>query len=127
MKRLMRQVGVLILISFAAGTSAQTVIKGVVKDNKSNPLHGVSISIKDSYDGSTTDSTGKYSFKTSEKGDKILQITSIGYNPFEQSVKLDGSAVTINAIMKEEISELTAVVISAGTFEASDRKRVTAV
>ena len=32
-----------------------------------------------------------------------------------------------NIQLKEEISELTAVVISAGSFEASDRKRATAV
>ncbi len=107
--------------------SAQVIVKGIVKDNKGNPITGASISIKDSYDGGTSDSSGRYSFKTFEKGEHILQITSIGYKTFEQSIKLESGILTIDATIKEEISELTAVVISAGTFEASDRKRTAAV
>jgi hypothetical protein len=107
--------------------SAQVVLKGIVKDNKGNPIAGASVSIKDSYDGGTTDSTGKYSFKTFEKGEHLLLVTSIGYKPFEQSVKLESGIQTIDATLKQEISELTAVVISAGTFEASDRKKAAAV
>jgi vitamin B12 transporter len=106
---------------------AQSTIKGVVKDNKSKPVPGVSISLKDSYDGATTDSSGRYSFKTTEKGEQILVASSIGYRPFEQRIKLEGSAVTIDILLKEEVTELSAVVITAGTFEASDKKRASAV
>ena len=52
--------------------SAQTTIAGKVTDKK-NPLIGVSITLKDTYDGATSDSSGKYSFKTSEKGEFILK------------------------------------------------------
>ena len=107
--------------------SAQVIIKGMIKDNKARPIAGVSISIKDSYDGGTTDSTGKYSFKTTEKGEQLLVISSIGYKIIEQTIKLDDGVQAINVTLKEEISELTAVVLSAGTFEASDRKRAAAV
>ena len=101
----------------------ELTVKGTVKDHKGNPVAGASIAIKDSYDGGTSDSSGKYSFKTSEKGDHLLQISSIGYKPVEQTIKLESGNLTIDATLKQEISELTAVVISAGTFEASDRKR----
>lgn len=107
--------------------AAQVRVKGVIKDNKMKPVAGVSIAIKDSYDGGTSDSTGKYSFKTTEKGEQTLVISSTGYKPIEQKIKLDGTVVTIDATLKEEITELTAVVLSAGTFEASDRKRAAAV
>lgn len=106
---------------------AQTIIKGTVKDHKGNPVHGASVAIKDSYDGGTTDSTGKFSFKSFEKNDKILQVTSIGYKIIEQPVKLGAGPISVDIILKEEINEMTAVVISAGTFEASDRKRAAAV
>jgi hypothetical protein len=43
---------------------AQVVVNGTVKDHKGSPLPGVSISIKDSYDGAVSDSMGRYSFKT---------------------------------------------------------------
>ncbi|MEP6700425.1 MAG: TonB-dependent receptor [Bacteroidota bacterium] len=107
--------------------SAQVTIKGIIKDNKMRPVAGASISIKDSYDGGTSDSTGKYSFKTTEKGEQLLVISSIGYKTIEQKIKLEGAVLTIDATIKEEISELTAVVLSAGSFEASDRKRAAAV
>lgn len=106
---------------------AQVVIRGTVKDNKNNPVNGASIAIKDSYDGSTSDSSGKFSFKTFEKGTQQLIISYIGYKPFEQSIKIENTAIEINAVLKQEITELSAVVLSAGTFEASDRKRAAAV
>jgi hypothetical protein len=106
---------------------AQTLVKGKVTDKK-NVLPGVSITLKDTYDGATTDSSGNFSFKTSEVGEFILTATSVGYKPFEQKIKLEKSgALTLEIVLKEEVTELSAVVISAGTFEASDRKRATAV
>ena len=117
----------LLLIDATYSVSAQTTIAGKVTDKK-NPLIGVSITLKDTYDGATSDSSGKYSFKTSEKGEFILTVTSVGYRPFEQTIKLEGKGIlTIDILLKEEITELSAVVISAGTFEASDRKRAAAV
>ena len=106
---------------------AQTTISGKVTDKK-NPLIAVSITLKDTYDGATSDSSGKYSFKTTEKGEFILTASSVGYKPFEQKITLDGKgSLTIDIVLREEITELAAVVISAGTFEASDRKRAAAV
>jgi len=107
--------------------SAQTTITGKITDKK-NPLIGVSITLKDTYDGATSDSSGKFSFKTSEKGEFILTATSVGYRHFEQTIKLEGKGIlTIDIVLKEEVTELSAVVLSAGTFEASDRKRAAAV
>lgn len=106
---------------------AQLVVKGVVTDNRSKPIYGVSISLKDTYDGATTDSAGKYSFATTEKGDFILSASIVGYRLFEQKIKLEKEPITLNISLKEEITELQAVTISAGTFEASDRKRASAV
>ena len=127
MRPLTKTLFLFILISTANSLSAQTIITGKVKDKK-NPLIGVSITLKDTYDGATSDSSGKYYFKTSEKGEFLLIATSVGYVPFEQTIKLEGKGtLTIDIVLKEEITELSAVVISAGTFEASDRKRAAAV
>lgn len=106
-------------------SNAQTTITGKVKDTKGRLINGASIAIKDSYDGGTSDSTGSYRFKTTEKGEQTLLVTSIGYKLDEQKVNLSGSTLTVNIVLKEEPNELTAVVITAGTFEASDTKRTT--
>ncbi len=120
-------ISIFFLSILVQSVSAQVTIKGVIRDNKSNPIGGVSISIKDSYDGATSDSIGRYSFKTTEKGQQVLVFSSIGYKTIEQPVKIESGVLTLEITLKQEINELTAVVLSAGTFEASDRKRAAAV
>lgn len=79
-----KRITFLLITALFQAVSAQVTIKGVIKDNKTKPVAGVSISIKDTYDGGTSDSSGKYSFKTSEKGEQMLVISSIGYKTVEQ-------------------------------------------
>jgi len=107
----------------AGGLQAQTTISGTVKDTKGHPVRGASITIKDSYDGATADSTGAFRFKTTETGAHILTITNIGYNPVEQPINPSGEAITLHLVMKEQLSELKAVTITAGSFTAGDAKR----
>lgn len=113
-----------LLLSFLAG-SAQTVVSGKVKDGKGHPVQGASITIKDTYDGATTDSLGAYQFKTTEKGEQTMLVTSIGYKLYEQKVTITGAALRFDVLLKQEPNELTAVTITAGSFEASDTKRTT--
>ena len=49
----------ILLMQMAMG---QVKINGNVKDHKGKPISGVSVSLKDTYDGSTSDSLGHYSF-----------------------------------------------------------------
>lgn len=107
--------------------NAQVIISGKVIDNKSQPLSGVSIYLKDTYDGATSDSLGRYSFKTFEKAEQILVASAIGFKPFEQLLMIGSEKIDLNITIKEEVTELKAVVLSAGSFEASDRKRSAAV
>ncbi|HXB05675.1 MAG TPA: TonB-dependent receptor [Puia sp.] len=111
------------LILFAGALSAQTRITGTVKDGKGHPIHGASIAIKDSYDGATTDSLGKFHFQATDKGSFTLITTNIGYNSVEQPVTLAGTPIELHIVLKEQLSELKAVTITAGSFTAGDAKR----
>jgi hypothetical protein len=119
----MKRILVLLLILTGIKAGAQVKVSGRVTDGKNKPLPGVSISLKNSYDGATTDSTGHYSFITSEKGDQVIEATIIGFKPNEQKITLAGEPVTLDISLKELITELKAVVISAGSFEASDKNK----
>jgi hypothetical protein len=79
--------------------------------------------LKDSYDGATTDSTGSFSFRTTETGEHILIATSIGYNTIEQKILIGKERVTLNISLKEKLDELKAVMVTAGSFAAGDSKR----
>ena len=113
----------ILLMFISVPVNAQVKVSGKVTDTKNRPLVGASITLKNSYDGATTDSLGHYSFFTTEKGEQILEATVIGYKLFEQKLSLTTAPVIVDISLKELITELKAVVISAGSFEASDKKK----
>ncbi len=117
----------LALFLISIRTNAQVRISGKITDTHNKALPQISISIKDSYDGTTSDSLGNYSFTTSEKGAQLLQASATGYKSFEQNINIAATPININISLKEEITELKAVVITAGAFEASDQKRASAL
>jgi hypothetical protein len=103
--------------------SAQTKISGKITDNKSIPLPGANVYIKDTDDGVTSKDDGSYSFKTSEKGEVTLVASYVGYKKFESKIILKKGEMKIDIVLEEEITEMNAVVVSAGSFEASDEKK----
>ena len=115
------------MIALTNFSQAQIRVSGVTKDNKGHVLGGTSVTLKGTYDGAISDSTGKFSFKTFEKGDFILEAKNLGYKTVEQKITVAKEAITINFSLKEEVNELTAVSVTAGSFEASDRKRAATV
>jgi hypothetical protein len=119
----MRVIFLLLLLNLSLGAAAQK-IRGTVKDLKGQPVVGASVALKDSYDGGTADSSGRFSFTTAEKGEQVLQVSAIGYKPFEQAIRVEGEQ-SFTVVLREEVTELKAVVISAGSFEASDKKKAT--
>lgn len=124
MKKWMISLIVTLLIS---GVQAQIKVIGSVKDQKGRILAGANIVVKGSYDGTVSDSTGSFSFKTYEKGKQFIVASSIGNKTVEQEVNLDSLPIYIDFILKEEISELKAVTVTAGSFEAGDKKKAATV
>ena len=103
--------------------TAQTIISGKIKDTKGHPIAGASVSLKNTYDGATSDSTGNYHFSTTEKGDQIIAVTNVGYNSVEQKINIAAEPIKLDLAMKEQLNELKAVTITAGSFAAGDNKR----
>ncbi|MEX1202168.1 MAG: carboxypeptidase-like regulatory domain-containing protein [Ferruginibacter sp.] len=62
--------------------NGQVVISGKMIDLKNKPLRGASVSIKDYYDGSATDSRGVFRFFTTKKRNVELQATISGYSSY---------------------------------------------
>ncbi len=103
---------------------AQTKISGTISDKEGKPIPGANVFIKDTYDGASTDVNGKFSFATDETGEKILSASFLGFESSEQKVKLEGTEITLKISLKEKMTELNTVTISAGSFEASDEKKM---
>lgn len=119
----MKRVMTLIILLTGLMVKGQVIVSGKVSDTRGKAVGAVSIALKNTYDGATTDSLGNYSFTTTEKGKQIIEATIIGYRNFEQEINLSSNALTLNISLKELITELKAVVISAGSFVASDKNK----
>ncbi|MCI0751459.1 MAG: TonB-dependent receptor [Flammeovirgaceae bacterium] len=103
---------------------SQIQINGVVKDNNGEVLPGANIFIDGTYDGASSDVEGKFSFKTSEQGVKTLVVKVIGFKEYKQQISLSKN-INLSVQLQEEINQLEAVTISAGSFTASDEARRT--
>ena len=115
----------LFTFAFTFTLIAQITISGKVLGRNNKPLKDVSVTLKDTYDGATTDETGNYKFETSEKGSQILIFSHPKFIEIEKSIQIEDKNLILNAELKESVSEIDAVVISAGSIEASDKKRAT--
>src|SRR3954451_5015445 len=124
MKRMTMLMG---LIICSISLLAQATISGKVKDNRGRALQGVSVSLKDTYDGAVADSLGNYKFTTTEKGEHILNITITGYKTFEQKITIAQAPIVVDASLKEELNELKAVTVTAGAFAGGDAKKAATV
>ncbi len=128
-KATMKKLTILLIITLltAGLANAQVRINGTVKDNRGHIIAGASIVVKGSYDGGVSDSTSHFSFKTFEKGEQTIVVTNIGYKSVEQKITIGKDTADLAFALKEEVNELKAVTVTAGSFEAGDRKRAATV
>lgn len=86
------------------------VLKGVVKDNKGQPLPGVTVLIKGTSLGVSTDVDGNYSVTIPDNGkETVLVFTFVGMKP--QELKYTGQPV-LNVVMSEDAKEIEEVVVN---------------
>jgi outer membrane cobalamin receptor len=119
----MHKLMTLIVILISSMTVAQTSIFGKVTDTKNQPVFGANVYLDGTYDGATTDVNGDFKFTSQETGTQILTISFLAY----ETKIMTGAVSTfngLNVILREDMESLDAVVISAGTFEASDNSKV---
>lgn len=114
---------ILLLVSFSV--PAQIIIRGRVRDQKNHALPGANVFLQGTYDGASTDSTGAFSFSSASHQDTLTLVVSyMGYEPFSKKIG-PGPTSPMDIRLVEMVNELNTVVITAGSFEASDEKRMT--
>ena len=109
------------LLSFS--TLAQTEISGLVTQKNGTPIAGANVYLEGTYDGSSTDEQGNFSFTTEETGLQTLIVSNVTYESFSMLADVTQlQNVTIQ--LREDVNSLDTVIISAGTFEAGDNSKI---
>lgn len=99
-----------ILYDAASAASVPITVKGIVKNERGEPVLGLSVLVKGARRGTTTDNTGHFSISNLTKGD-VLIFTSITTQSIEYTVDDKNQTVFYVKIKTNEIAD---VVISTG-------------
>lgn len=108
-------------------TSAQTTIKGAISDEHHLSVPYASVTIKNSSDGTVSDSTGFFALQTNLTGSQLLLITAVGYQPATYPFVSGDNKDTIKIVLRSDTRQLGEVVITAGTIDATDDRMLTIV
>jgi TonB-dependent starch-binding outer membrane protein SusC len=117
MKKILLAFLTLLTISFSV--AGQNQVTGTVTDEKGEPLIGVSIQIKGTTSGTTTDNNGNYTLNIAATvNEPVLIFSYIGFTP--QEIPVAGEK-NINVTLKESVQLLNeVVVVGYGTQKKAD-------
>ena len=116
----------LLITFFCYNLFAQSTISGIVIDQQGVPIMGASVYLEGTYDGTATSEDGLFSFETDEQGEQTLLVSSISFETYSKSSDITNfKNVTIK--LKDDVNTLDAVTVNAGTFNAGDNAKVTAL
>ena len=85
----------------------QRQISGKVTDEVGVPLSGVTISIKGTESGTSTDDEGEYVLRVPQKGE-IVVVSTVGFKRTEEEI---GGRAVLNFVLQTEIDDLDEVVV----------------
>lgn len=102
---------------------AQSIVSGTVRDAKDRPVAGANISLEGAYDGTTSGENGNFLFTTAETDSLVILVSAAGFTPWRKTVSPGRDSIRLGVVLQKAVNELETVIITAGTFVASDEKR----
>ncbi|MGI0106534.1 TonB-dependent receptor [Salinimicrobium sp. WS361] len=120
----MKSVFTLLGLFLTLSLQAQNQISGKVTDRNEQPIAGANVYLEGTYDGATTNSFGEFSFSTKNRGEQTLVISYISFETARKKIQVN-TAQHLSIKLREDVTALDAVTLSAGTFSAGDNSKVT--
>ena len=112
-----------VLLILSSSIFSQSTISGKIVDEKNKPIAGANIFIEGFYDGTSSDENGDFSFETSAQNTQVLVVSFLIYETLKINIEVSNfKNQTIK--LRESITSLNTVEVSAGTFESGDKARV---
>ncbi|MEM1117798.1 MAG: TonB-dependent receptor [Bacteroidota bacterium] len=114
----MRCLGLFLLLSLARPALGQTVVTGAVTDGDGAPVAFATVLVAGTSDGAATASDGRFAFRTTASGRRIVEARFVGYEPARARVRLGADTVRVDLVLREQLVDLGAAVVSADAFVA---------
>ncbi len=119
----MKALNIIFLLLIAANAGAQQILSGRITDKKGEPVKSANIYFEGSYEGCISDSAGHFFLSTTLSGEQIFTASFIGYEKYSRLLYLTGQDNVLEVELREKVSEINEVSITAGVFSASDEKK----
>ncbi len=103
----------LLFLMISKGQAQSGQITGIVMDDSSTPLPGVTIVVVESQKSTATDISGHFAIQAS--GGETIKFSSIGYQ--STTIKLKSGQTTLNISLKAEQTALNEIVVTGYTSE----------
>ncbi len=114
--------GLLLLMTAPPRAKAQIRISGAVSYNAITPVMGANVSLEGTYDGSTTDKRGEFSFVITDPGTYTLLVEAPNLVPIRKMLMLkDSVPVKLKLIFVEKQLSLSEVMVRPRVFANSDK------
>ncbi len=101
----------------------QAQITGKVVDVKGEPIFGANVYLANTFDGSTTDEKGNFSFKTTQKAMQTLVVSYLGFETVKKKMPVS-TIKKLHVKLRESVNTLDAVVLTAGAYQAGGKAKV---
>lgn len=102
-----------LLIGNTISAQEKATIKGKISLNNNESPEGISLALKGTRFGTTTDEEGNYKIKNVKPGTYILKVSAVGYNAAEKKITVsEGQELTENFNISSNSEELTEVVVN---------------
>ena len=113
----------ILIFLFAIPAFSQTTISGKIVDEKNNPIPNANIYLYGTYDGTSSNALGEFSFTTSTTGNQTLVVSVLTFETKKLSISIPQYQYQ-SIILKQNATVLNEVLITAGTLESGDKSRV---
>lgn len=114
---------ILTLVSIEA--MGQVKISGDVKDDKGEPISFATVYVEESFEGGSSDIEGNFQFDVKATGSHILVASAVGFETIKQPISIEGKPISVQLTLTSSSQVLNQVVVSAGSFGASDKVKGT--
>src|SRR6202521_2295658 len=96
-------------------------VRGTVRGDDGAPIAGADVFLLESLDGATTDSAGRFTIRTAQRGPATLVARRIGFAPTQRSVDL-ATADSVQISLVKQAPVLPPITVVAGAYTAGSER-----
>ncbi|MEM9327156.1 MAG: TonB-dependent receptor [Bacteroidota bacterium] len=108
--------GMMMALFSVPAFAQKTILRGTVKDEQGEPLHGASVYFQSSFQGQATDQSGNFTITASGNTPLVYVVSMVGFETLQDTIKQPGE-YQVDLVMREAFLLGQEVVVSASMVE----------